>query len=446
MNSPRPADNAIESPHESKAIASREPSVTELSNALPLDPDDQPEIETSTIENFLIESATMLHRYGTPAYRLERVMQGLALQLNVNADFLYTPTSLLVAFHQGKVHRVRLQRIEPSGPELGKLIDLDSVMDEVADQTLSCDKALARLTEIDLAPSRYGFWALLAASFMAAACVGILLGSGLSAALFAGCCAALIHGWDRLLQIWFPQEHLLEITAGFLSAIASIFVGYALSGWDIGFNQNTACLASLIILVPGFSFTVAVAELASRHLSCGVARLAGSAVVFLALVCGVALAWRLGAAWRLPTPSASTTPFWLYSAAIFATPFSLAMLFQARIRDFAVIVVVAWIGFATTMFATQWQGQEFGAFTGALAIGAVANLYARYWDRPAMVAQMPGILMLVPGSVGYQSLTAFVEKQGAVGLESAFAMVMIAISLVGGLLTSNLVVPPKRIL
>ena len=402
--------------------------------------------ESLPVQDFLVQAATLLHRYGTPAFRLERVMKGLAHRLGIEADFLYTPTSLLVSFKEG-FHRTRLERIEPSGVELGKLIDLDSTLDEVAAQEISSDEALRRIQQIDKSPSRYGFNSLLVANFIAAASVAILLGGRIPESVFSGTFASIVMLWDRMLQRWFPQEHLLEITAGFFSAVASIAVGQWMHSIGVPFDQGTACLGSLIVLIPGFTFTVAVAELANRHLSCGVARLAGSAVVFLALTCGVALAWRLGAHWRLPVPdNAQSVPDWLYLVFVLIAPLSLAVLFQARARDFAIIVVTAWIGILTTMLATGWQGQEFGAFAGALALGAVANLYARIWDRPAMVAQMPAILMLVPGSLGYRSLTAFVEKQDAVGLETAFAMVMIAISIVGGLLASNLVVPPKRIL
>ena len=122
------------------------------------------------------------------------------------------------------------------------------------------------------------------------------------------------------------------------------------------------------------------------------------------------------------------------------------MLFQARIKDWPIIAVVAWCGFMTTTLVTRVKSHEFGAFVGALVLGAVANLYARVWDRPATVAQMPGTLILVPGSVGYRSLTAFVDHKGLEGIETAFAMAMIGIAIVGGLLASNLIVPPRRIL
>jgi len=57
---------------------------------------------------------------------------------------------------------------------------------------------------------------------------------------------------------------------------------------------------------------------------------------------------------------------------------------------------------------------------------------------------MPAILLLVPGSLGYRSLMAFIEQDKMVGLEFAFGTVLIAIAIVGGLLVSNLLAPPRR--
>ncbi len=403
---------------------------------------DTADFEATIEQDFLVEAAKMLHRYGTPAYRLERVMKRVSHVLNVDADFLYTPTSLLVSFKQG-LHRTRLERIEPEGVELGKLIDLDTTLDQLESGELTLIEAHQAIRSIDQSPSRHSLPVVLVASGFASACATAFLGGGIPEISFAAVIGFLIQSWGAFLASKFPQEHMLEFTAGFFSASTAIIAGMLIPG----FQESTACLGSLIILVPGFSFTVALAELANRHLSCGIARMAGAGVIFLALTCGVALAWRLGAAWRIPPAGEPVwMPQWVYVGAVLMAPFSFAVLFQARHRDWFVIVVVAWCGFLTSYFAAQLQGSEFGAFTGALAVGVAANLFARIWDRPATVAQMPAILMLVPGSLGYRSLTAFVEQKGIEGLETAFAMTIIAISLVGGLLTSNLVVPPRRIL
>jgi len=394
-------------------------------------------------QEFLVDAAVMLHQYGTPAYRLERVMGRLASSLGVAADFLYTPTSLLVAFQHG-MHRTRLRRVEPASPQLGKLIEFDNVLDRLAAGSILLADAHHQIKQIDAASSRYSFWRMVIACLLASACVAVLLGGGLQEAAYAGVVGALIASWERFLQTLFPQEHLAEITSGFIAAAGAIACGQLFPGFD----QSTALLGALIILVPGFQFTVAIAELANRHLSCGVARLAGSLVSFLGLVLGVTLAWRMFEFWRnVPiAPQADPVPTIAYVSALVLAPFSLAIIFQARVREWPVIVLVAWCGAIATSLMTEMQSTESGAFAGALVVGVASNLYARFLDRPASVAQMPAILLLVPGSLGYKSLTAFVEQNQTEGIAIGFQMSMIAIAIVGGLLTANLIVPPKRIL
>jgi uncharacterized membrane protein YjjB (DUF3815 family) len=111
-----------------------------------------------------------------------------------------------------------------------------------------------------------------------------------------------------------------------------------------------------------------------------------------------------------------------------------------------VIVAVTISGFvASTLAGSSW-GSEVGAFLGATVVGIGSNLYARLRDHPALVPLTPGIIVLVPGSMGYRSLTAFIDRQTVLGIDFAFAMLMVAMSLVGGIMTANAILPPKRIL
>jgi len=57
---------------------------------------------------------------------------------------------------------------------------------------------------------------------------------------------------------------------------------------------------------------------------------------------------------------------------------------------------------------------------------------------------MPGFIILVPGSVGYRSILALVEKDIIGGLETAFDVAVIGISLVAGFLISSMVPLPKE--
>ncbi len=97
--------------------------------------------------------------------------------------------------------------------------------------------------------------------------------------------------------------------------------------------------------------------------------------------------------------------------------------------------------------AAKWGGNygvEVGSFLGALVVGCCSNFYARVTDKPAMVPVAP-VLILVPGSLGYRSLTALLNfRQTVEGVEFAFGMMLVAMALVGGLLAASAIVPPKR--
>jgi uncharacterized membrane protein YjjB (DUF3815 family) len=166
----------------------------------------------------------------------------------------------------------------------------------------------------------------------------------------------------------------------------------------------------------------------------------------MTLAVGVALAWRLGAHLRPEVVQATPIPDAFRYLAILVAPFSFIVLFQARIRDWPRICPVAWLGFFAADATQPLYGPEWGAFVGAAVVGLLSNLYARFYNRPALIPQMPAILMLVPGSLGYRSVTAFIDQRGVQGLESAFAMAIIAMALAGGLITANALLSPKRFL
>jgi uncharacterized membrane protein YjjP (DUF1212 family) len=390
-------------------------------------------------QKFLVQTATLLHELGAPSHRLERVIGRLARVIAEPVDVLYTPTSLLLSFESGS-QRTVLKRIEPGDTDLGKLYEVDEALEYLEDGKANLAETSARLEAIAQQGARYPLWLILLAAAVVSGCVTVFLGAGIREVIFATVMGGVISAWGIWLRRIAPQENLLEVTAGFFSAAIAL----ALAAVMPAFDDRIATLGSLIILVPGMNFTVAMTELANRHFSSGVARLAWAAVVFLALACGVALAWRLGSELRPEEVNSIRLPGWAYFVALFISPFLLAILFQARRSEWPIIVVVAWAGFISSATAAGWKGSEFGAFVGALVIGLSGNLYARWLDRPALVATMPGILLLVPGSLGYRSLTAFIEQRGLVGLEFAFGTVLIAIAIVGGLLVSNLLVPPRR--
>jgi uncharacterized membrane protein YjjB (DUF3815 family) len=54
---------------------------------------------------------------------------------------------------------------------------------------------------------------------------------------------------------------------------------------------------------------------------------------------------------------------------------------------------------------------------------------------------VPGILMLVPGSIGFRSLSSFLERRTLAGIETAFSMILTAVALAAGLLIAGVIAP-----
>jgi uncharacterized membrane protein YjjB (DUF3815 family) len=44
-------------------------------------------------------------------------------------------------------------------------------------------------------------------------------------------------------------------------------------------------------------------------------------------------------------------------------------------------------------------------------VTAAGNAYARWWHRPGAIIRVPGIIMLVPGSVSLRGLLTLIQQQ-----------------------------------
>ncbi|MFK8114137.1 MAG: threonine/serine exporter ThrE family protein [Rubripirellula sp.] len=394
-------------------------------------------------QTFLIESATMLHRFGTPSHRLERVMTQVSRTLGVEGVFLYTPTALLISLsdEHGNPQLTLVRRVD-SGPfDVDKLIQFDDLLGRVERSETSVEKATVALHRIAGAKSLYASPTYAVACAVACASVAVFFGGSWHDVIAAGAVGLLVTCIELLHQRFHLETGLLEPIAGMSAAMASLLIAC----YFVPIDDRLVTLAGLIVLIPGLRITVALTELAVGHLSAGVARLAGAIVSLSTLFIGVALVWRLAAGMR-QAAAANPLPEYFQWIALVVAPVSFAIVFRAGLKQWPVIALVSILGVLTSRLLEPLYGIEVASFFGSLTVGCVSNLYARIRDRPALIALTPGMLILVPGALGYQSLVAVLEKQTVEGMQFAFAMFLIGAALVGGLLVSNAVVPPKRIL
>ena len=370
-------------------------------------------------------------------------MTKVSRSLGIEGVFLYTPTALVVSLQGEQGESTYMRRVDSGPINVDKLIRFDAVLGDLEDRRISVAEAREQMNAIATAPAPYS--PLVTACSCAVSCgaVAVFFRGGpieiLSAAVIGLVVTVLevVHSrrqWER---------GFLEPLAGFAAAVGAL----AIARWIHPLDDRLVTLASLIVLLPGLPLTVGLTELAVGHLSAGVARLAGASATLLTLIIGVAIGWRIAGSWRtLPAVPVPPLPEWCLCLAVVIAPIMFAIVFRARWPQWPIIVAVSVAGYAASHFVSLTSGMEMGAFAGALVVGCGSNLYARLRDRPALVALTPGIIVLVPGSLGYRSMTALIDRETIQGIDLAFLMIMIAISLVGGILTANALIPPKRIL
>jgi uncharacterized membrane protein YjjP (DUF1212 family) len=392
----------------------------------------------------VVKLSQALHRYGIPTHRLESGMDLVLHKLGMSGQFFATPTGIFASFGPPEALRTSLIRVEPSESDLEKLACLDELVNQVIDGDVTVTQGLYRIEAIINQRDRYGP-AMSIFCFALGSCMfARFLGGGWREMLVTGLIGALLGTLGNLMGRRENTLRVLEPVAGVLSGALAVFAAQ----WLHPLSIYIATLSGLIVMVPGLTVTIAIRELATRNLVAGTARLMGAVLGFFQLGFGVALGWQVVRLLPVATPFTAVEPLpgWTVALALLIAPFTFAVLFRARPRDFFWIIPACWVSFGGARFGAYLLGPELGVFVGAALVGAASNIYARIVDRPSAITLVPGMMMLVPGSVGFGSLAKFLEKDILSGVGTAFSMLLVAVALVTGLLVANVLVPPRKVL
>ncbi|QSQ17778.1 threonine/serine ThrE exporter family protein [Myxococcus landrumensis] len=393
---------------------------------------------------FALRLAEALHRYGTPAHRLEDLMKRVSGRLGLEGRFFSTPTSLFASFGPPEALRTSLIRVEPGDMDLERLTLLDVLADDVIHARLSPAEGALRVEAILARPPRFGPVLQVLCWALAGGAGARLFGGGLKEMAVATVSSLLIGILSEVTQRQPSSARVLEPVAAILSSSLAVLAASFLGTMSI----QVATLAGLIVLLPGLTLTVALNELATRHLISGTSRLTGAAVVFLQLGFGVALGSRLAEVLPPPpvVPPPLPLPTWTQAVSLAVAGVAIGVLFRARPRDWGWIAAAGTFAFLGARVSSGLLGPQLGAFVGAVLLGIGGNTLARLRNKPSVTIVVPGLMLLVPGSVGFRSLSSLLERDVVAGVDTAFNMLMVAVALVAGLLSANALVPPRKVL
>jgi uncharacterized membrane protein YjjP (DUF1212 family) len=390
---------------------------------------------------FILRLAKALHNAGFSAHRLEATLSDVSTKLGLEAQFFSTPTSIMAAFGPPDSQRTHLIRAEPGSTNLSHLSGLDRIARDVMYGTLGPVEGSARIDALLSRPSSWNQAQLLIAFVLVSVSVASFLkvrSWDLAGAAMLGLLCGLIVTRNRKHSEFLDIEEPFSAFA--IAAVAQLFAAITDSG--AGYAMT---VAGLVVLLPGMTFTTGLIELSTRHLSSGTARLSGALVTFLGLGFGVALGTKLGSGvgdWLVAHDivvhvANSALPWWVEGVGVLVAPLCFTVLLQADGKEAPWIVLAGAAAYLTSRFAGRALGEELGAFLGALMVSAGSTFIARRRDTTPIVTIVPGLLILVPGSIGLRSVTSFSQQKVVTGVETAFKVALIGVSLAAGVLAGR---------
>ena len=154
-------------------------------------------IEFIQIRRFILKLGKMLHKYGSPSFRLEAYLTEIATHFGLHASFNSTPTTLSIVLwsdrHEDEYnHSARMQ---PGDLDMNSLSRTDELAYELLSGDISLTEANTRLDEIDVMPSPYGKSLTGVAFGLSTSAFALLMGAGWSEIIYSGLLGLMVYFW-----------------------------------------------------------------------------------------------------------------------------------------------------------------------------------------------------------------------------------------------------------
>ncbi len=397
--------------------------------------------------DFIIKLGKALHKFGTPAYRLEAHLHNVAKHVGLDGYFLITPTALtFVLWVPGdKQEYTHVFRVKPGELDLGALARTDELVEDMVEGKYKLQQALQRLVIIEQAPNPYNTVTTLFSFGIVGAAFAMLIATSWNDVFWSFLLSFPVYGLVFLAERSKRMAEMLEP----LSAMMAAFCASGLMWLDPAINVPVVTLSSIIIFIPGLSLTLGLSELAARDLVSGTARIMDAMMLLFKLYFGAVLGMAVGdLIWQPPSYIAEpAVPLWANLLGVPLLSLGLVVIFKSRLIDAPWGILAGIIAYGFSIMGSTYLGDALGPFLGAFMVGVYGNLFARIMKAPASIALLPGIVLLVPGSKTYIGLNTMITgesmvDQAAIGSQT----LLIFMSLVAGLIFANVAVSPRRTL
>lgn len=339
-------------------------------------------------QNYLRKLCKALMMYGAPTHRLEEYLTMSARVLEIEAQFLYMPGCMIVAFDDSSIHTSEVKLVRTSqGVDLGKLRDVHEIYKEVVHDRIGAEEATSRLEEIIKRDDKFNQWLRVFMYGLASATVGPFAFQArfidLPFCFLLGC----IIGWLQLRVA--PGNDLISNVFEIGASVITSFLARALgsirdkNGREI-FCFSAMAQSSIALILPGFMVLCASLELQSKHIVAGSVRMVYAIIYSLFLGFGITIGTVLygmmdkNATSRTQCHDPMSESFYYLFVPAFAI--CLMVVNQAKFKQMPSMTVIAFIGWVVNFQSSTYfkSNAQISNTLGALAIGIAANVHARF--------------------------------------------------------------------
>ncbi|KAF2870018.1 hypothetical protein BDV95DRAFT_595591 [Massariosphaeria phaeospora] len=338
-------------------------------------------------QNYLRKLCKALMMYGAPTHRLEEYMNMSARVLEIEAQFLYMPGCMIIAFDDSSVHTSEVKLVRTNqGIDLGKLRDVHEIYKDVVHDRIGVEDATPRLEAIIARKPKFNVWLRVLMYGLASATVGPFAFQArpidLPICFMLGC----FLGWLQLVIT--PKNELIsnvfEIGAAIITSFTARGIGSIQFRGKELFCFSAIAQSSIALILPGFAVLSASLELQSKNIVAGSVRMVYAIIYSLFLGYGITIGTTLfGMMYKDATSETQCAdpmnPRWYY---FFVIAFSLCLMIinGAKFKQIPSMTVIALIGYVVNYHSSKFfqNNAQVSNTLGALAIGLTANLHARF--------------------------------------------------------------------
>ncbi|CAI6331646.1 unnamed protein product [Periconia digitata] len=339
-------------------------------------------------QDYLRKLCKALMMYGAPTHRLEEYMSMSARVLEIEAQFLYMPGCMIIAFDDSSVHTSEVKLVRTTqGVDLGKLRDVHEIYKDVVHDRIGVEEATPLLEAIIARKAKFSAWLRVPVYGLASASVGPFAFQArpidLPFCFVLGC----LLGWLQLIVA--PGNELITNVFEIGAAVITSFLARGLGSipdknGDPLFCFSAMAQSSIALILPGFTVLSASLELQSRHLVAGSVRMVYAIIYSLFLGFGITIGTVLFGMMYKDATSQTTCkdpmPSNWYYLFVLAFALCLMVINQAKVKQMPAMALIAVIGYVVNSNSAQFfkNNAQVSNTLGALAIGIAANIHARF--------------------------------------------------------------------